>query len=400
MLKVLLTAYIIDRNDISEAQMAYKWIRHLSQHVSLTVVTSGSRIHETTGLENILNIKLITLTPRLNYKRFDTFDRAFHPGYVEFFYRAKKIIRQELMAHRYDLGHHLSPRAIRFPSPFRTFTLPYVLGPIHGGIPYTPQILKLIGKKKSLLNKLHKIDQLRMNYDWALRGSYKNAEKVLISAPYVKNLIPDFGNIVNLSGVAVDPIKKIKAETTGSSSIKIGCISRITPIKGIELLLRGFDSAEHSQHIELHFYGKGDHIQQYKDLSATFINSSNIYWHGFVPNQEVRKKSYTLDIFALPSLREPAGIAVIEAMSAGLPVICIDAGGPQYTVNNQCGIKIPLGSKEAIISNIASAIDKLYLQQDLINSMGAEGSKRVDRMFSWEAVTNKMLKIYKATAKN
>ena len=391
MLNIILTAYIIDKNDISEAKMAYEWINHLSAHVKLTVITSGSRINEKTGLENNTNINLIILPPAINYKRFDKIDRAAHPGYFEFCYKAQKNIKKLLQASDYDIGHHLTPQAIRFPSPFRHNSIPYILGPIHGGLPYSKKVLEIINKKKSLIN-LYQLDKFRMNFDFALKNSYKNASKVLISAPYVKDIIPDFGNIETLSGVAIN--RNQQRPISNSSKMKICCASRLVPIKGIELLLKGFEQCKCQKDVELHFYGKGPFEDKYKQLSSKFSYPDNIFWHGFVSNDKVINAMKTMDVFALPSLREPAGIAVLEAMATGLPIICIDEGGPMYNIKNDCGIKISLTTKDEIIKRISDAIDLLYNNKEKRVSMGRAGIDNIECNFTWDAVTKKMLNIY------
>ena len=65
-----------------------------------------------TGLEDMDNIKLIVLNPKLNFGFLDAFDRAVHPGYIEFFWQARKAIRKILGHEHIDLCHQLTPQSV------------------------------------------------------------------------------------------------------------------------------------------------------------------------------------------------------------------------------------------------------------------------------------------------
>ena len=61
--KILIFAYAVDRQDVSESQMAYEWISRLSRWVDLIVVTTGSRIHPFCGLEEMEGVQLEIVRP-------------------------------------------------------------------------------------------------------------------------------------------------------------------------------------------------------------------------------------------------------------------------------------------------------------------------------------------------
>ena len=136
--KVLVCAYVVDRDDVSEAQMAYEWISRIARAVDVVVVSAGSRKRALCRPGRDRGIRLEIVSPRVSFRKWDAFDRIVHPGYVEFFWEARKRIRALLARRRIHLGHHLTPQALRYPSPMSGFPLPIVAGPYHGGLQPPP----------------------------------------------------------------------------------------------------------------------------------------------------------------------------------------------------------------------------------------------------------------------
>lgn len=392
---ILICAYCVDKNDVSEAQMAYEWITRLSKFANLWVVTAGSRLHSTTGLEDYNNIKLITLKTKLNFKWWDVFDRFVHPGYVEFYFKARKAAKQVLREYNIDLCHHLTPQSLRYPSPLLQVDVPLVIGPFHGGL-LPPLVMKELRGKEEWLFWLRRMDDLRIRLDPMLKKLYKKANRIIISAPYVKQRIsPEYHNKCTvIPGIGVNPLYIPTVErTVPRDEMRMIYVAKLVPSKGLELLILALAKLKDNS-IKLTVYGKGRQEKFYRRLAASLAVSDNIKWEGFVPYTEVIKAYADADVFVFPSLKEPAGLALIEAMSSGLPVLCVDAGGPGYAVLGECGIKVPLAGKEQMVNNLAKGIAKLRDNAQLRVAMGRNAQERVRKRFTWDVVVNEMLEVY------
>ena len=132
-------------------------------------------------------------------------------------------------------------------------------------------------------------------------------------------------------------------------------------------------------------------------MADQFRLNEKIRWRGFVANVEVLKDYRNADFFVFPSLKEPTGGALLEAMAAGLPVICVDAGGPAYAVTEECGIKIPLRDKEKMTADLADAIDRMLGDPALRQEMGSKAMQRFLDEFTWDRVVQKMVHLYQET---
>jgi glycosyltransferase involved in cell wall biosynthesis len=98
-----------------------------------------------------------------------------------------------------------------------------------------------------------------------------------------------------------------------------------------------------------------------------------------------------LDILVLPSLQEPFGKIVIEAMAMKKPVVASKVGGvPEIVVDEKTGLLIPPGDSDAI----RQALEHLLSDQEKRKEMGVEGRKRVEQMFTLEKHVHKIQQIY------
>lgn len=108
------------------------------------------------------------------------------------------------------------------------------------------------------------------------------------------------------------------------------------------------------------------------------------------PLRDIENIYPLLSIFVLPSLREPFGLVLLEAMASGIPVIATSAGGPLDFIKHDInGILVPPG--DAI--KLAESIKELLLNSDKRNSLKNEGLKTVNR-YKIEKMVKSIEKLY------
>lgn len=85
-----------------------------------------------------------------------------------------------------------------------------------------------------------------------------------------------------------------------------------------------------------------------------------------------------------PSLHDSGGFVCAEAMAAGLPVICLDLGGPAMQVTEETGIRIAALSPDQVVRDIANTLEKLAHDPVWRLRLGEAGRRRLQESFAWD----------------
>jgi colanic acid/amylovoran biosynthesis glycosyltransferase len=112
---------------------------------------------------------------------------------------------------------------------------------------------------------------------------------------------------------------------------------------------------------------------------------------GFVPHDELQQLYARAAVVACPSRREGFGVACLEAMAHGRPVVATRVGGLlDLVVDGETGIVVPPRDPAAL----RSALERLLADPDLRRKLGSAGRERARTHFSWERVTDATLAAY------
>lgn len=134
------------------------------------------------------------------------------------------------------------------------------------------------------------------------------------------------------------------------------------------------------------FLGRGKDEQSYKEQS---LGLSNITFEGFVDN--VGDYIACFDLFAFPSLNEGLGSILLDVMQAKVPIIATNVGGiPDIVEDKKTGLLVLPKDSMALYG----AIEKLYLDKELRETLSYEAFKKIDT-FSKEEMCKKYEKLYK-----
>ena len=121
----------------------------------------------------------------------------------------------------------------------------------------------------------------------------------------------------------------------------------------------------------------------------------SIIFTGYISNEEVPLLYSLCDVFCYPSMWEGFGLTPAEAQSSGKPVVAFNhCAIPEIVKNNETGILVNPGDHH----KMADAIIQLLKDTDLRYSMGKEGRKRVEKLFTWDSCAEKTLELYKLLA--
>jgi len=141
--------------------------------------------------------------------------------------------------------------------------------------------------------------------------------------------------------------------------------------------------------IELHMYGTGADEQELKDQAG----GAPVIFHGFVAGRDQVARSYaTSDLSLSVCPTETFGLAVLEALACGTPVVTSNRGGAHELVDDSCG---EYGPPDAV--GIANAVERLVAR--LGPALRTAARARAEH-FSWDNSVHQMLQIHTELAEH
>lgn len=170
-------------------------------------------------------------------------------------------------------------------------------------------------------------------------------------------------------------------------------LGRLCTNKGTgELINAMIDVMEKFPNSVLELGGDGD-LEIYRRQAS---NSPNIKFLGWIDDAGRQAALARASIYCLPSWNEGLPMSVLEAMSAGLPVVSTPVGGiPEAITEGVTGFLIPPGD----IKQLAAALCKLLNDPEQAAMMGKRGQERHRDRFSAESMGNSCLEVYASCLK-
>jgi glycosyltransferase involved in cell wall biosynthesis len=165
--------------------------------------------------------------------------------------------------------------------------------------------------------------------------------------------------------------------------------------------------------IHIAFSAFSNFIKEYPDAHLTLIGSgpdelwlrehatklgldSHLTWVPYMPRQELINQYECFDALLFPSLHDSGGIVVLEALAKGLPVICLDIGGPGRIVTQDCGWIIPTANRDEnqVIHHIQSTLQDIvgYSEEQWANY--SQNALYRAQNFEWSTVVSEISHSY------
>ncbi|MFP4979266.1 glycosyltransferase family 4 protein [Paenibacillus sp. CN-4] len=219
------------------------------------------------------------------------------------------------------------------------------------------------------------------NEDYLRAKSYFKSKKVM----YVPGVGIDTGKFKNVEIEKENVLKKLGVQNKKLLLLSVG---ELNANKNHEVVLKALKLLNDS---EIHYVICGE--GRLKDYLVALIKElglqEQVHLLGF--RKDIPDICLISDIFIFPSKREGLGLAALEAMAAGLPIVTSNVHGiVDYSINGITGYS----TNPKNVEGFANAIKLLATDSKLRNEMGHNNKERVEK-YSLENVLNEMKTLYK-----
>jgi rhamnosyl/mannosyltransferase len=177
----------------------------------------------------------------------------------------------------------------------------------------------------------------------------------------------------------------------------IFALGRMTHYKGFNVLIDA--AAGLPDDCVVLIGGEGQLLDHYRSLVAKRGLAGKVHLLGHIPDDELASHFEACDVFCMPSTvrAEAYGVAMVEAMVMGKPVVASDISGsgvPWVNIHGETGFNVPVGQIEPLIGALRQLLDDAGLRQ----RMGAAARARYLREFNAELMTSRTVAVYQRLA--
>jgi glycosyltransferase involved in cell wall biosynthesis len=250
-------------------------------------------------------------------------------------------------------AHHLTYAADWLPSPAAWLkATPYILGPV-GGATYPPLNLLSVFPTRTVLAELMRAILTRLMRRAFGRKTIKRAALVIAmngdSERLLRRLRGGQGVVVE-PNVAIDTLTLPALQPQSTDAKTAVFVGRLTSWKGTLLAIR---TLEYAPGWLLHIYGDGPQLLELRRVAHRVGVANRVYFHGRVERHRVLDALASADAFLFPSMHDSNSWAVAEAVSMGLPVVCLNIGGPPALAGP---LGVAVAPDRAVVRNLAIAL--------------------------------------------
>ncbi|RDI10349.1 glycosyltransferase family 4 protein [Flavobacterium sp. AG291] len=401
---ILASCYAVNPYKGSEDAMGWNFVMQIARFNKVIAVT---RENNREAIEQFMAINPASEYSNITFLYFDLpyymrFWKKGSRGAMLYFYLWQKGIvgfvkKQKL---KFDIAHNVNFHNDWTPSFLWKLNKPLVWGPV-GHHPLIPKMyLRPYSLNYSIKDSLTwLVKKIFWNYSSALKETKDNSAHIWCMNTDVPVKLNLKGNSYSVfpSVASEDYSGTVEGrETQGFHIISAG---RFVPLKGFDLTIRSFINFldripfEERGNCKLTLVGSGPEKGFYEQLINNSIAKDNIEIIEWIERKELMKLYAKSSVFMFPS-HEGAGMVVAEALSFGLPVICLDNIGPGQYITSECGFIVPQTNYDATVSGLDDALYKLFNDNSLLAKMSRKARERYNERFTWNSRGEHLKEIY------
>jgi glycosyltransferase involved in cell wall biosynthesis len=231
---------------------------------------------------------------------------------------------------------------------------PFVYGPVGGGVAMPWRLLERAGVRATSSELSRAAARLIGRYlNPASRLAWRRAEVILVQNHETAQWLPrrHRSKTVLFCNAVIDDMEAAPSRPRdGRRALFAG---RLIYWKGAELALHAL---ARTRDWELVIHGDGPENRKLRQVAAELGIEDRVSFGGKVDREILLERMRTeFDVFLFPSLHDDCGWVVAEAISAGLPVICVDRGGPPLLAG-EAAVAVECSDRETIISQLADGL--------------------------------------------
>ncbi len=311
--------------------------------------------------------------------------------------RVLRVARRLHGQHQFDLAHQLTFCSYREPGYLWKLDIPFVWGPI-GGVQNLPwRFLGRAGAVAAGMEGLRTVcNKLQLHLGRRIARAARKAAVLFTANSTTREAFSQAYGVESLlfSDTGISQSGSMAPTQSGPRPLRILWVGQLAARKALDLLIDALARLPADVDFELRVVGEGRQKQRWQRRAKHAGLESRITWIGRLSHEETLRQYSWADVFVFSSLRDTSACVNLEALAAGVPIVCLDHQGVHDIVTEQCGVKIPVTRPREVISRLAVAIEHLACDDDFRQRL-ARGAVERAQNYLWSRGAEEMADIYR-----
>lgn len=389
-MKIVLGAFACSPDTGSEGGVGWRYATWLAQRHEVWVLTDPARRAAIEAHPDAQHPRLhfcYYRAPRLSGLALNW--ATAHLIYQTWQLGAWRVAQQIDLESDVDLVWHLTYGVYRQPSRLWRIGKPFVIGPVGGGETAPLRLWPSMGALSFVRETVRSIANLTAPLLPGFGASYRAADLVLCKTAQTQACLPRDARKRSavrheIGGLQASDVSARRR--AHGAELRFIYAGRLLGMKGVALAIEGLAwFLRGGGHGRLEIVGAGPRRAALQALVARLALQPYVRFTGQLPQAGLFERLRDNDVFVFPSLHDSSGNVVLEAMSFGLPVICLDLGGPPTFVDRASGIVVETRARgsAAVAQGIGEAMLGFAKERSRLARMSAGALARAADM-SWD----------------
>lgn len=308
-----------------------------------------------------------------------------YPFALAFEWKAWRMLKSRINNGEFDVVLRVAPIVSVLPSPFGFFLrngpIPFVVGPINGGLPW-PSRFSQAERQREWITGLRKY----YRYLPFSRSTYEHAAAIIGGS---SNTCAEFARyrdkvfFVPENGLNDALLSNTRRGTSPDGKLELVFVGRLVPYKACDLAIRSVAALLRRDVARFTVIGDGPERSALEQLAKSLGIDTRVTFLGWREHQETLEYLQKADVLVFPSVREFGGGVVFEALAVGAIPVVADFGGPGDVVHEGIGFKVSLTTEDGVVAQIEEILERLAADRSLVEQLRTRGMAYARESLSW-----------------
>jgi glycosyltransferase involved in cell wall biosynthesis len=324
------------------------------------------------------------------------------PSYLMFEHLFWRRFKNALRAGQFDLVHRITPLSPAVPSPIagrcRRLGVPFVIGPLNGGLPWPKQFPELQRAEGEFLSRFREAYRLVPGY----RATREAASAIIVGGACAMTDLPQRWHAkavyVPENGIEPSRFPRLPPRTPDSyrgRPLRAVFLGRLVPYKGADMLLQAAAPLLQAGRMTIEVIGFGPEQERLERMVADDGLGAAVSFAGKVPHHELAARLQRADVMTFPSVHEFGGAVILEGMAMGLVPVVVNYGGPGELVSPASGFLLPLGDRDSIVAALRATLEAIIADPAQLAAKSRCAVERAFGLFAWPAKARQTYEVYR-----